>query len=206
MSPRAEDSGTSGREEAWRCFVAVRLADPARSAVAEYLDRVRAAVDGVAWTRSDQLHLTLKFLGDVPASRVPEIAARLGDALQALPACTLEVAGIGAFPNLARPQVLWVGVRALGLARLSDVVETSCAAEGFPRETRPFRPHVTLGRIRTRARRIAPDLALLVRDGDRTFGASPVGGVTLFRSQLGAGGARHAVLAEFPVAHDAGIP
>ncbi len=196
----------SGGQDAWRCFVAVPLAEPARSAVAAYLDGLRATVAGVAWTRADQLHLTLKFLGNVPASRVPEIAERLGDALRAIPACTLDVAGIGAFPSLARPQVLWVGVRAVGLVRIADVVETSCAAEGFAREPRPFRPHVTLGRVRSRTPRGAPDLALLARDGDRPFGASPVRGAALFRSQLGSGGARHHVLAELPLASDVGIP
>lgn len=205
VSPPADASSADG-DAAWRCFVAVSLADPARGAVAEYLAGLRATVAGVGWTRPEQLHLTLKFLGAVAPARIPALEARLAETLGAIPTATAEVAGVGAFPNLARPQVLWVGVRAPSVAALADAVEASCAAEGFARETRPFRPHVTLGRVRARARHATPELAVLARDGDRGFGTSPLRAVTLFRSVLGAGGARHGELAVFPLAPDAGIP
>ena len=202
---RPADGPRAGGEATWRCFVAVSLADPARSAVVEYLAGLRPAVPGVGWARPEQLHLTLKFLGNVAPARIPALGARLADAVGGIPACTAEVAGVGAFPNLARPQVLWVGVRAPSLAALADAVEASCAAEGFERETRPFRPHVTLGRVRERGRRAPPELALLGRDGDRAFGTSPLREVTLFRSVLGSGGARHDVLGSFPLATVAGF-
>lgn len=200
------DPPRAGGDADWRCFVAVSLADPARSAVVAYLDGLRASVAGVAWARPEQLHLTLKFLGNVAPARIPGLTARLGAAVGPVEACVLAVAGVGGFPNLARPQVLWVGVRAPGLAALADVVETACAAEGFAREARPFRPHVTLGRVRTRGRGARPELGLLGRDGDRAFGTSPARSVTLFRSELGAGGARHGVLASLPLATGAGFP
>ena len=203
---RPDDAPGAGGEAAWRCFVAVSLADPARAAVTEYLASLRATVAGVAWARPEQLHLTLKFLGNVAPARLPALAARLAEAVGAIDACIAEVAGVGAFPNLARPQVLWVGVRAPSLATLADAVEASSAAEGFPRETRPFRPHVTLGRVRERGRRATPELALLARDGDRAFGTSALREATLFRSVLGSGGARHTVVASFPLAARAGIP
>jgi len=203
---RPGDAPGAGGEAAWRCFVAVSLADPARAAVAEYLESLRATVAGVAWARPEQLHLTLKFLGNVVPTRIPALEMRLAEAVGAMDADTAEVAGVGAFPNLARPQVLWVGVRAPSLAALADAVEASAAAEGFPRETRPFRPHVTLGRVRERGRRAAPELSLLARDGDRAFGTSPLREATLFRSVLGAGGARHDVLASFRLAGGPGFP
>jgi 2'-5' RNA ligase len=203
---RLGDAPGAGAEAAWRCFVAVSLVDPARTAVAEYLASLRATVAGVGWVRPEQLHLTLKFLGNVAPARIAALEARLIEAVGVIEACTAEVAGVGAFPNLARPQVLWVGVRAPSLAALADAVEASAAAEGFARETRPFRPHVTLGRVRERGRRATPEVALLARDGDRAFGTSPLRDVTLFRSVLGAGGARHGVLGSFRLAGGAGFP
>lgn len=186
-------------DERWRCFVAVSLAEPARAAVVAYLERLRATVAGVAWTRADTLHLTLQFLGDVASSRVPSLIDRWRDALGDAEAFTLRVGGVGAFPNLARPQVLWVGTTSDRVAALVERVQGASEAEGFARERRPFHPHVTLGRVRSR--RDAPDLAFLARDGAREFGSAPVEQIVLYRSELRAGGARHTPLAIFPLAH-----
>lgn len=196
----------AGADERWRCFVAIDLEDPARRAVGAYLGDLRATIPGVAWTRPGNLHLTLAFLGDVPATSVPDLAARLARALAGTACFTARVVGVGAFPSLARPQVLWVGVAAPPLRGLADAVQRTCEAAGFPRERRPFRPHVTLGRVRTRTRGAGSDLGLLGRDGDRDFGAAPVGRVTLYRSELAKGGARHAPLATFALAGGGGLP
>ncbi len=185
-------------EERWRSFVAVALDAPVRAALVEYLDRLRATVAGVAWTRAENLHLTLKFLGDVPTTRIAALTERLRAAVATEPAFTMRVVGAGAFPSLARPQTLWVGVESDGIVALAAAVERACEAEGFAAEHRRFHPHVTLGRVRDR--RPAPDLAFLARDGDRDLGISHVDAVTLFRSELGAGGARHSALATLPLA------
>lgn len=200
MSLRAEPPAhPSASESRWRCFVAVSLAEPARAAVVEYLERLRATVAGVAWTRSENLHLTLKFLGAVVPSRLPGLQDRLRVAVAGESAGTLEVAGVGAFPSLAHPQALWVGVRSRLLPSLASVVDAACEAEGFPGERRPFRPHVTLGRVRSRRRGSAPDLTFLARDGGREFGTAAVTSIVLFRSELAASGARHDALAAFPL-------
>jgi 2'-5' RNA ligase len=182
-----------------RSFVAISLAEPARSEVVGYLERLRATVSGVAWTRSENLHLTLKFLGDVERERLKPLADRLRGLASATAPFTLEVAGIGAFPSLARPRVVWIGVAAPVLAALAADVEDACRAEGFPAEDRPLRPHVTLGRVRASNRRGVPELGFLARDGERRLGTSPVTDLVLFRSELGAGGARHTPLATLPL-------
>jgi len=187
-------------DERWRCFIAVDLGEPARSAIARYLEDLRGRLPNVRWSRPDTLHLTVAFLGDVAATRIPGLSARLAAALDDAAAFTAHAIGVGAFPSLARPQVLWIGVAAAELAPLADRVQQACEREGFPRDQRPFRAHVTLGRIRARRRRDAAVLAFLTHDGSRDFGAAPIGEVALYRSQLGAGGARHAMLARFPLA------
>ena len=186
-----------------RSFIAIGLAEPARAAVVEYLERLRATVGGVAWTRVDHLHLTLKFLGDVARDGVPALVERLRGAVATVPASTLHVKGVGAFPNLARPRVLWIGIASPAVPPLAAAIETACEAEGFPREARPFRAHVTLGRIRPGKR--PPDVAFLAHDGDRDFGVSPATDVVLYQSELGSGGARHTALATLPLGRPDGF-
>jgi len=186
-------------KETWRCFVAVSLAEPARAAVVEYLACLRATIVGVAWTRPDNLHLTFQFLGNVATARIPSLIALLSAELASIASFEMQVGGIGAFPSVSRPQVLWVGLTSSEIGPLAAGVQRACAAAGFPTEQRPFRPHVTLGRVRTRSRREAPDLAFLARDGARQFGAAAVERVVLYRSELGSAGARHSILADFPL-------
>ncbi len=182
-----------------RSFIAISLAEPARTAVVAYLEHLRAMVGGVAWTPPDHLHLTLKFLGDVDVARLSALGERLGTVAAATAPFTLDVAGVGAFPSLARPRVLWVGVVGPGLLTLSDDVEHACRAAGFAPESRALRPHVTLGRVRAGARGGSPDLGFLARDGDRELGSSPVTDLVLFRSELRSGGARHSALVTLPL-------
>ena len=182
-----------------RSFIAIPLTDPARTAVVEYLEHLRATVGGVAWTRAENLHLTLKFLGDVAVARLPSLTERLRPVVAAQRSFTLRVVGVGAFPNLARPRALWVGVVSPALHPLVHAVEVACVAEGFEPERRPPHPHVTLGRIRAPSRRGASDLALLAADGSREFGVATVESVVLFRSELRSSGARHTALATWPL-------
>jgi len=186
---------SGGDEPRVRAFVAIPIAEPARTAVLAYLERLRATVGGVAWTRSENLHFTLRFLGDVPAGRIAGLGVRLQTLAPVAGPFTLQVVGVGAFPSLARPRVIWVGVSSPLLAPLADAVESACVAEGFEPERRPLRPHVTLGRVRATDRKGIPDLGFLAADGDRDFGGAPVDGIVLFRSELRAEGARHTVLA-----------
>lgn len=200
MSRRAEERGSPGADERWRCFVAIDLGEPVRTAIASYLAELRATVAGIAWTRPENLHLTLAFLGDVPAARIAPLVERLTDGLRGAPPLAVRAVGVGAFPSLARPQVLWIGIESPDLGAVADAVQSACMAEGLPRDAKPFRPHVTLGRVRARNRRATPDLMRLARDGGREFGRTPVDRVVLYRSRLDASGARHTPLATFPLA------
>ncbi len=179
-----------------RTFVAIELVDPARAALSDYLATLRPT-PGVAWTRAENLHLTLKFLGNVPTARIDELTARLREATAAAAAFTMTVAGVGAFPNVARPRILWVGCKAPSLPALAAAVDAACVRCGCAAEERPFHPHVTLGRVREGKRGSFPFLAA---DGSRDFGASATSAVVLFASQLGSGGARYTPLATLALA------
>lgn len=182
-----------------RSFIAIPIADPARTAVVAYLERLRGTVGGVAWTRPENLHLTLKFLGDIPVGRVKSLTDRLHAVGVVTAPFTLQIVGVGAFPNLARPRALWIGVAAPALLPLADAVDAACVAERFAPDERGFRPHVTLGRVRASTRVRAPDLAFLAADGNCEFGLAPVERIVLFRSELRSGGARHTALATVPL-------
>ncbi len=153
--------------------------------------------------RAGQIHLTLKFLGEVEGARAEAIALQLPDALRATPVLALELVGNGAFPSLERPRVLWAGVHLPdgNLVELQERIEERMVGLGFTREPRAFSPHLTLGRAREGARVI--DLRAL---RDALMAAAPettlrfeVARVTLFRSQLTPDGAIYSSLAEFPL-------
>lgn len=186
-----------------RTFVALNLSPETRAALYAAAEPLRAALDrGVSWTREPALHLTLKFLGERSEAFVSRLGAELRATTRGLSPCTLDIGGVGAFPSLGRPRVLWVGVASnSGLAELYQRVETACAALGAERETRAFHPHVTLGRVREGARVDAVALAqsaaaVHLRREER------VSTTDIMESVLGRGGAMYRVVDAVPLGGD----
>ncbi len=130
-----------------RLFVAVNLPQEERVRLEQEVRALRAARLPVRWVAGDALHLTLKFLGEVPDAGVGAIERALTEVAGEFPPFRLELQGLGAFPNLRSPRVVWVGVQAPPeLGRLAGALEEAMAGLGYPRENRPFSPHLTLGR------------------------------------------------------------
>jgi 2'-5' RNA ligase len=134
-----------------RAFVAIELPDEARKGLAS-LRRELERDDHrfVKWVDPGGIHLTLKFLGNIPSRRVTEITEATKKAAQAFSPFLLEISGLGAFPSLKQARVVWVG---LGgeldkLSTLQQKIDSALAAQGFAREERPFKPHLTLARVR----------------------------------------------------------
>ena len=138
-------------EERVRAFVAIELSDEARRCVGGLVAGLReAGVRGLRPVNPEGVHLTLKFLGDVSMSQVDAIAAAVEGAAADAQPFDLELRGVGGFPDLRRPRVLWVGVGGdlEALQRLYSAVEAALAPLGFPPEGRAFTPHLTLARLR----------------------------------------------------------
>jgi 2'-5' RNA ligase len=133
-----------------RTFIAIEIPDEIKKEMAELQRRLKGSGVDAGWTRPEGIHLTLKFLGEVPESRLPEIMAALADAARDINAFRLDVGGVGTFPNPRSARVVWVGVsgEVEKLARLQTAVEDAMAGLGFEREKRAFTPHLTLGRIK----------------------------------------------------------
>lgn len=132
-----------------RLFVALELPPQVRAALGEIGNRLRpAAAPGVRWTNPGGIHLTLKFIGEVPADKMDRIRAALA-AVHAPRAVSAVFRGLGWFPQARHPRVLWAGVEAGGeLAELAASIERALEPLGVARESREFRPHLTLARIK----------------------------------------------------------
>lgn len=177
------------------------LLDPAvRAALGAAIEGLRPAARGVAWVAPDNLHLTLKFLGGVDADRLGDVLAALAPAAAGVAPFDAVVRGLGAFPTAPRPRVIWAAVveGAEALAALAARVDGALAALGFPRATRPFAPHVTLGRVRV-PRREPALAAALAAGAARDFGRVRLARVSLMRSELSPRGSRYTELGSAPL-------
>jgi 2'-5' RNA ligase len=131
-----------------RLFVAIEVPEPARGALAALAERLGKTEEPVRWIVGPY-HLTLKFLGEVEDAKVPDVKAGLDRAVRGIPAFEAAVRRVGGYPNLDHPRVIWAGVDAPPpLALLVEHVEREIEPLGFPREKRPWSPHVTIGRAR----------------------------------------------------------
>lgn len=188
-----------------RLFIALELPHDVLAALQAMQDRLRgrAPRETVRWTRPEGIHLTLKFLGETPAAKQPAITAAMQQAATGYAPLHLHATGLGCFPNLARPRVVWIGLGGDldALAALAAAMEAATETLGFAREGRPFSPHLTLGRVRQEAG--SADVKAL----GRLIEATHVGeiarwtaeSVSLMRSDLRPDGARYTCLAEAPL-------
>jgi len=141
----------SHNPEEIRSFIAIELPEEAK----EGLARLRKELERdehkfVKWVAPGGIHLTLKFLGNIPSKRVAEITEAIQEAAQGISPFHLEISGLGAFPNLRQVRVFWVGIggEVDKLSQLQQNIDSALAALGFAKEERSFMPHLTLARIR----------------------------------------------------------
>lgn len=183
-----------------RLFVAVNLPPDERRALWDSTSRLRASGFPVKWVGEAGLHITLKFLGETDASLVHELEGALAGAVRTARAFDVTLGGLGAFPDMARPRVLWLGVeRHPALELLANDVERSLAPYGFPSELRPFHPHITLGRAERRARPAALARIAEAAGGGHWEGVVRIESVDLMQSVLGAKGPSHTLLFAAPL-------
>jgi len=187
-----------------RLFVALVLPPPLLARLAETHARlVEADRDrAVRWVRASDMHLTLAFLGEVDEPRSRALSVALDSALTGMRAPELGLDRLGAFPNMTRPRVLWVGIRGdrVALAAVHTSVTSALVPLGFAREGRAFQPHLTLGRLREspHPRPLGTRLQALLDTSSPDAAPTAIAAeVVLFRSHLGAGPPRYERLATF---------
>ena len=190
--------------EALRLFIAVIVPEEVKTEIEKAQAALRRALPGgcVRWTKREQFHLTLKFLGNLEAQRIESLAEAVRKACQGFAALELRAERVGCFPNLRSPRVIWAGVRDREerLPPLQRAVEA--ATRDFTKEESPerFTGHVTLGRIKGLKRAEVEVLAGLVSGlGASFFGAWTAEEIEIIRSQLSPNGARHTTIATIPL-------
>jgi len=180
-----------------RLFVGIGLPDGCRDAISRALSPLRERGDSISWTRAENLHLTLKFLGEVPEDRVGPLAAGMGAAAGDARPFDLLLEGAGGFPTISSPRILWVGIREPldPVRKLHQNMEDVLSGAGFPREGRSFHPHITVGRVRRRLSRERIERIVAALSGKR-FGVAHADSYRLYESRLSPSGAVYAVVRE----------
>jgi len=172
-----------------RCFIAISLPDRVKAGLKQLQAQLKSGGQtSIKWVDPYSVHLTLKFLGSVDGDKLSPITAAMAEAVQGVSPFSLKVEGLGAFPNLRRVQVVWVGVSGEEdkLAHLQQRLESNLAGLGFIPENRRFTPHLTLARVRDQVSAEEREgLGQLIAgtkfEATRSF---PVEAVSLMRSQL----------------------
>ena len=173
-----------------RLFLALPIEKQILNALANATDRLRESRAPVRWVRPEGMHLTMKFLGDTDDNRVEPLVEAVTGVTQSILPFPISVTGVGGYPNLRRPRVLWAGVveNSGTLERLWKGVEEETERLGWEREKRRFSPHVTIGRVKGNMN-IARLATAMEGIKDEHWGDQEVDSLVLYSSQLKPGGA-----------------
>ncbi|MFL6544590.1 MAG: RNA 2',3'-cyclic phosphodiesterase [Candidatus Udaeobacter sp.] len=179
-----------------RTFIAIDLTEEVRQRITKHIETLKAASPDTqaTWEKPGKAHITLKFLGNVEQQRVESIVSALARAASSIGNFSVEIGEAGAFYSRGKPHVLWLGVadQTEGLARLYSAVERELEGLGFPKEKRPFHPHITIARLKK------PEGAKQLASEHKALGFEPaklnVSEVLLIESELGPGGSTYRTL------------
>jgi 2'-5' RNA ligase len=187
------------RRETVRTFVALPIPQESQKALDKAQGLLRATKADVRWISAASIHLTLKFLGEIDPETLLGITRALRESVQAHGRFTLCLRGLGAFPGLVAPRIVWCGIEGEThiLETLQKDVESVCARFGFPREQRVFRPHLTLGRVR--GKRNLQRLVECIKITSVCENSFEATGINLYKSTLTPGGAVYDVLERLPL-------
>ena len=193
------NSSSASASTLWRVFCAIEVPLEVRQRVLEHAERVRNEAPAVqaSWTKLENIHLTLKFFGNVALEKIPKISKAADKVGRQFSPIKIRVEGCGAFPKRGQTRVLWIGLNDSSgrLANLHKEFDDECVRVGFASEDRAFHPHLTLARLRN------PQKAQVPREFHTKF--EPIEftatGLTVFRSELGREGSRYSVISSHPL-------
>jgi RNA 2',3'-cyclic 3'-phosphodiesterase len=192
-------------QAAVRTFVCLELPEPILAQAEALQGRLAGLGAKIRWVNPSNLHLTLRFLGEISRSQVETVCSAVRCAAARVDAFSIRLSGTGCFPSPRRPKAFWIGVAgASDLLRLFEAIEEELFSAGFPREARPFSPHLTLGRVRVDRTSARLEEALAAAE----FDAAPflVTEVTVMKSELRKSGAIYTALVRAPLKSFRGSP
>lgn len=183
-----------------RAFIAVELPTDIRRALAHLQSQLAQARADVKWTEEENLHVTMRFLGEITESQRQGIEEKLRSVASHHHVTAVQLTGVGAFPSIASPRIVWVGIGEGKdtLTTIAGEIEQGVVSLGFPKADHPFGAHVTLGRVRSPKNRaqLVETMRQAAWESPEPFTATHL---TLFQSTLTASGARYTILARFPL-------
>jgi RNA 2',3'-cyclic 3'-phosphodiesterase len=189
--------GQEQMDETLRTFIAVEMGAEVRKPATELIKKFRSARADVKWVEPHNLHITLKFLGEVEEAKTEEVCRAVTEAAAASTPFSLEICGAGAFPHLGRPRTIWLGTGE-GRQALVDFqrrIEAALKPLGFLPESRRFEPHLTIGRVRNSGPGIAELAELLLANVNQPVGRTTIDDVVVFSSALETAGPIYEALA-----------
>ena len=187
-----------------RTFVALELTEEVRRRAMRLIERFQRTEPNFKWVARDNLHLTLNFLGDVDERNINEVCGVVADVAGTMAPFDVGYASVGAFPNAARPRIVWIGVDQGhdDVSRLQQNVADDLSVLGFPKESRKYRPHVTIGRARRGGRPVSELAELVESESDFRAGDVSVNEVTIFASRLQSTGPVYEALSHAKLGRD----
>jgi len=181
-----------------RIFVAVDISDQARGKVTDYIEHLRDEFSNLraGWERAEKLHLTLKFLGDIDSTELKNLTEAVEKTAQQFSNFNLKISQTGAFPSKRNARILWLGIddEQENLQKINDVLETECEQKGFVKESRKFKAHLTIGRLREPNK----SKELIDRHLNKTFAAVEfkVSEIVIYESRLQKSGSIYSVVSK----------
>jgi len=187
-----------------RAFIAVDLPPTIQDSIEKQTTRLRQTLGNgpVRWVPVRNLHLTLRFIGDISPTHLDFFKQMLAKTAEMRPPFDLQIGGIGSFPNAKRPRVLWVGLHAPeGLASLQRQIESGTVQLGFEKEDKPFSPHLTIGRVRQTASPAELSKIRAALDGAQLgrIGTARIDSLHLYQSELHSEGSIYKKLFSAPL-------
>lgn len=182
-----------------RAFIALEISQPHKQKISGLISSLKSSDADIRWLAENQMHLTLKFLGNIQQDSVKNISQILRSIAMDTNAFTMDLTGIGAFPNIKHPKVIWLGIEkgSLSINILSDKIEQGLEHLGFKREKRLFKPHLTLGRVKS-LKNIKKLLDIIAKIKFQCEEFILINKIILFQSTLTPKGAVYSILEEYP--------
>jgi len=184
-----------------RTFMAIEASVEVRQRCAVLIRKLATSEVKATWTRTENMHHTLKFVGDTADTQLPDVCRAMARAAATMAPFVLESVGVGAFPRIAAPRTVWIGTGAgaEAMVALHEAIDQELYEVGFAHEARRFQPHLTLGRVRKGGVSLEPLVQRLEENHDFQAGHTIADEVILFSSMLAKGGPVYEVLGRAPL-------
>ena len=184
-----------------RTFVAIEIPGEIRHRATRMVREMQESTDSVRWVDTENLHVTLKFLGDVEDREIYSVCRAAANSVEPLNPFSVSCCGIHAFPSAQRPKTIWLGIDDphMELTNLFNRLDIELSEIGYPREPRKYTPHLTLGRVQHGRRNLGDLVSVMESLADRDAGCLPVDSLTIYTSELHRSGPVYTVVGRAPL-------